>query len=434
MRRTEPLRVLAVNPWIHDFAAYDFWARPVGLLYLAAMLEQSGARVDYFDCLARDSPKNAPERFGRGPYAKTPLPGPKVFFDVPRTFSRYGVPPETFRNYLTSIPRPDAALVTCLMTYWHTGAFEAMGMVREAFPDVPVILGGIYATLFPGHARRFSGADVVVEGAGEEKIFSVLTRLTGFSPKTDFSDFSSWPIPLLSDSAFAPVLGSLGCPMRCGYCASGFLQKNFRARGAGSIIDEILLRFESGIRDFAFYDDALLVDAEYRMIPVLDRISLLPGPVRIHLPNAVHARFITADLAKKMFRAGVKTLRMGLETAWDRQGLDEKLTMTEFLRAAVLLREAGFDEKNLGAYLLCGLPGQDMEGVARSILAVKKTGVRPILAHFSPMPHTALWEKAKQSSRYDLENEPLCTNNSAFPCLPRFDWGEISRLKRLCVE
>ena len=28
--------ILLVNPWIHDFAAYDFWAKPLGLLTLGA--------------------------------------------------------------------------------------------------------------------------------------------------------------------------------------------------------------------------------------------------------------------------------------------------------------------------------------------------------------------------------------------------------------
>ncbi len=46
-------RILLVNPWIHDFAAYDFWATPLGLLTLGAMLRDHGARVSYVDCLDR---------------------------------------------------------------------------------------------------------------------------------------------------------------------------------------------------------------------------------------------------------------------------------------------------------------------------------------------------------------------------------------------
>ena len=48
--------ILCVNPWIHDFAAYDFWAKPYGLLLLAAFLRAQGARVSYIDCLDRFHP------------------------------------------------------------------------------------------------------------------------------------------------------------------------------------------------------------------------------------------------------------------------------------------------------------------------------------------------------------------------------------------
>jgi hypothetical protein len=30
--------ILLVNPWIHDFAAYDLWMKPLGLLYLGGIL------------------------------------------------------------------------------------------------------------------------------------------------------------------------------------------------------------------------------------------------------------------------------------------------------------------------------------------------------------------------------------------------------------
>ena len=32
------MRILLVNPWITDFAAYDLWAKPLGLLYAGAFL------------------------------------------------------------------------------------------------------------------------------------------------------------------------------------------------------------------------------------------------------------------------------------------------------------------------------------------------------------------------------------------------------------
>ena len=48
MKRDVP-HILLVNPWIHDFAAYDFWAKPMGLLTLAALLRSHDFYVSYID-------------------------------------------------------------------------------------------------------------------------------------------------------------------------------------------------------------------------------------------------------------------------------------------------------------------------------------------------------------------------------------------------
>lgn len=112
-------RVLLVNPWICDFAAYDFWAKPLGLLSLAAFLKKSGLAVSFIDCLDRFHPRASKTdpcaRNGRGPYLKTPIPRPRGLEDVPRTYSRYGVLPEWLREDLLNMARPDLILVTSLI-------------------------------------------------------------------------------------------------------------------------------------------------------------------------------------------------------------------------------------------------------------------------------------------------------------------------------
>jgi hypothetical protein len=43
-------KILLINPWIHDFAAYDFWLKPLGLLYLGGLLRQNGHQIHFIDC------------------------------------------------------------------------------------------------------------------------------------------------------------------------------------------------------------------------------------------------------------------------------------------------------------------------------------------------------------------------------------------------
>ena len=131
--------VLLVNPWIHDFAAYDFWAKPMGLLTIASMLRHHGIQVSYIDCLDRFHPR-APKtypgaRYGRGPYLKTRIPKPSALHDVPRYFSRYGIKPQWLRDDLLRYGRPDLVLVTSLMTYWYPGVQEKIGTLSTKRMD-----------------------------------------------------------------------------------------------------------------------------------------------------------------------------------------------------------------------------------------------------------------------------------------------------------
>ncbi|MBA3018656.1 MAG: radical SAM protein [Proteobacteria bacterium] len=436
--------ILLVNPWIHDFAAYDFWAKPLGLLTLASILRQHGFLITYIDCLDRFHPK-APQidpytRNGRGSFLKTKIPKPKDLEHVPRNFSRYGIMPEWFREELQLIPKPDLILVTSFMTYWYPGVNEAIRVIKETYSDTPLILGGIYAGLCNEHAVSHSGADIVLAGPGEKYILKLAENNTGFSvsPEFDPDDLDTYPYPafdLQRKISYIPILTSKGCPFSCSYCASHFLNPKRMLRSPLSLIEEIKYwHFKHGVKDFVFYDDALLVNAEAHAVVLFEGLIKENLNVRFHTPNAVHIREISEKTAGLMFRAGFKTLRLGLETTTfeKRKELDSKVTACEFKKAVSCLRKAGFQKNQIGAYLLTGLPGQTISSVEESIREVKRNGITPVLAHYSPVPHTALWDRAVASSHYDLEADPVFTNNAIFPCwFENFSWEKISYLKNL---
>ena len=436
--------ILLVNPWIHDFAAYDFWAKPLGLLSLAGILRQHGLRVSVIDCLDRFHPAgpqtDTGRRQGRGPYLKTPIAKPAVFSDIHRTFSRYGILPEWFRNDLSRLPRPDLVLVTSLMTYWYPGVIETIGEIRRLLPDVPVILGGVYATLNTEHAINHSGADRVVAGRAEDRILGLVSEITGIgvTPRFDPKDMDTWPFPaldLLHRVAYLPLLTGRGCPFSCDYCAAKQLNPDWQRRSPDTVVEEIRYwhrRF--GIRDVAFYDDALLVDAEAHLIPICEQVIREMTTLRFHTPNALHLRFITAPVARLMKRAGFATIRLGLETMGFREDrpLDRKVSEEEFSAAVSHLKAAGFDSGQLGAYILAGLPGQAVADIENAIRLARDSGVTPVLAHYTPIPGTPLWAAACKASRYDLAADPITTNNAVFPCLSQgFSWEVLTRLKRL---
>ncbi len=413
-------RVLGINPWIHDFAAYGLWSRPAGLLAGLHMLRSAGARVALMDCMDRtwsdaSWPKARPT--GQGHYPKTPLPSPQVLASVPRRFGRYGLDPEAVREALCRLsPRPDLVLVTTIMTYWYPGAAEAVQMARDIWPNIPIVLGGIYATLCPEHAAGL-GADLVLGGRMEDPaVWGRLWRLAGLeAPPLPGSAGLDMALDLYGDPGFSVIMGSRGCPFNCTYCASRSLYPGFRQARVEDLLASVQREYARGVRDFAFYDDALLVSPENWLWPLLDWFE--GRQARLHTPNAMHVRYLTPEVCARLRRAGFRTIRLGLETEDFEHRRDVKLSRDEWGAGIAALREAGFGESEVGAYILFGLPDQEPSEVERTISLARAWGVRPELAHYTPIPSSSLFERACEVSPWPLRSEPLCQNNSIWPCV-----------------
>ena len=395
--------LILINPWIYDFAAYDLWSKPLGLLYLASYLRRCGFKIHFIDCLDVYHPKmkaapsiKMPTRrsYGTGKYWREEIRKPSALSDIPRTYCRYGLSLEIFEEELNKTPTPAAILVTSLMTYWYPGVREAISLAKKNHPGVPVVLGGIYATLCYNHALENLEADRVLKGNDPKALLEVLSDfgITAPGPVHDSVTISYPAFDLLTQTDYICLLTSTGCPYRCRYCASYFLNPHPNRREPDEVLDEILYWHKKfGIRDFSFYDDALLIDSENHLMVLLERLERLELNLRFHTPNALHVKEITPDIAEFMHRTGFRTIRLGLETSdlTLHHDLDNKIIEGDFERAAHLLLKACFNGAQVGAYILIGLPGQSVSSVLDTINFVAKTGTTPFLSEYSPIPHTS---------------------------------------------
>lgn len=428
-------RVLLINPWIYDFAAYCEWSEPLGLLSIAAVLQDSGYEVALIDCLDRHHPqarlRARQDAYGCGKYAKTVVETPHPLRHVRRRYGRYGLPFEVFDEELHCQPHPDAILVTSGMTYWYPGPFEAIRKVKAHFPNVPVVLGGTYATLCHDHASDNSGADHVIQGEGELIALQLVDQLTGKSSDcTRFAGgLNSLPRPLHElrrNQGFVAIETSRGCPFRCTYCASSLLHpRGFRRRDPLRVADEIEYCWQQlGVEDFAFYDDALLVEADEHIHVLLDEILQRKLQCRFHTPNGLHASPIDEALADKMYQAGFKTVRLGLETCnlSEQVRTGGKITNEGFRRAVRNLRAAGFGAREITAYILMGLPGQLVGDVLEAVDFVHSCDATVQIALYSLIPGTVEWRGAVAQWGFDASADPLLHNDSIYP----FPWCEAS--------
>jgi radical SAM superfamily enzyme YgiQ (UPF0313 family) len=220
-----------------------------------------------------------------------------------------------------------------------------------------------------------------------------------------------------------------GCPFRCSYCSVPRVYGGFRPRPLERLLAELELQVKLGAENVAFYDDALLFDAEKVLVPFLTEILRRGIHVNWHTPNALNARFLTAELADLMVRAGFKTFYLGFESIsrqWQ-QGTGGKVFCEELAHAVDHLLAAGADPVDITAYQIVGHPDSDVQELEASMRFVHGLGIRGMLADFSPIPGTPDGEACRRW--VDLD-EPLLHNKTAFPII-RLGFDEVNRLKDL---
>ena len=420
------MKALLINPWIADFAAYNFWIRPLGLYSLASWLDSLGVTVSIIDCL---SPFKAPGKFNREVIKKTPFKLPIL---IDRSFARYGISKEEFRKRLEIIRGFDVVFITSVMSYWYLGIKWVLDELNRLAVSVPIILGGVYATLWPEHAQKELDVDFICKGPLElnkDKLISFLGLEKRIRYERPWYEILEWDFV-----NYGAVRTAIGCPFSCTYCASRILTGGFKPITLKAVIDEILFYYSKGVKQIAFYDDALLVDFEQRLLPILEFLQKKHISFEFHTPNGLHARLITEKVAKWLVKSNFKTIRLSLETInRDRQKITGNKVSNEELEAAVkALINAGMEPENIGVYLLIGLPGQDLDEVEEGIKFVKKLGVRPYLAEFSPIPGTLEWTRLEKDQIVSKDMDPILTNNTIFfRIYSNYDIKKFNKLKKL---
>lgn len=422
------IKIALINPWVYDFAAANLWARPLGLLKVAERLSRFAIDLTLIDCMdGGPSPASFPSK-----YRKETVLKPECLKSIPRKFSRYGISTDDFVSALREAAPFDFVFMTSIMSYWYPGVQTAISLVRKTCGNIPVVLGGIYATLWKEHAVENSGADFIHTGPAGEEISFTFNTFGYRQKKRNPVETPYYRLGLYHNDPFAPLLTGTGCPYRCSYCASHLLSGGFTQRCPDDVLEEVKELYGKGVRDFAFYDDALLVHADSHLKPILKEVAEFAPDTKFHCPNGLHSRFIDDELASLMWRSGFRTLRLGLETtdAVRQKETGGKVCSDDVTKAVKILKRYGFTKDNIGVYLMFGLPGQSIEEVNEGIAYLKQLDVRINLTEFSPIPGTVLWDELVGKGIISKDIDPLLTNNSVFSYLySGYDPDEIKKLK-----
>jgi hypothetical protein len=421
------LKILLVNPPIYDFSAYDFWLKPYGMLRVAGWLRgQAELRLfDYLDRWQRLAPASSrpSDAWDRGSFYAEVVPKPAIFADIPRHYRRYGLPRQHLATFLAREGPFDVALIQTVMTYWYPGVKEVLDDLRALSPHTRLVLGGVYATLCPAHARSL-GADLVVDGEHFEPLWHFLGVTPQYTAAPLWEAYERLPVGILKLAD--------GCPFRCTYCSVPQVTPRFHMRPLERSLAELMLLGQRGVRNVAFYDDALLFQPQRLLLPFLQQVIERGWRVNLHTPNALNARFLTKEVATAMVQAGFKTFYLGFESSaatWQRQ-TGGKVYANELAQAMAHLVAAGAEPGQVTAYLIIGHPQMALQEVEASMEFAHRLGMRLMLAEFSPIPGTPDGERCRPW--VDLD-EPLWHNKTVFT-QRRLGAAAVQRFKTLCQQ
>jgi hypothetical protein len=414
------MKILGINPWIYDFAAFDFWLKPYGFLGLLSYIQNQGPEITYIDCLEKTIKK---DKFGRREFYSQAIEKPPIFSQLKRIYKRYGKTPEEFEQDLPD-KTFDYILVTSSMTYWYPAIFETLRIIRKKYPLTPLILGGTYVNLCYKHAKfNLDTKTFLCRNQDLKYLFNKLNLK--YSQNHMLNTLVKYQC-FYPDLPYLVFRTSWGCPFNCSYCAIKKLSSGFRNIPLKKLINYILDYSKKGIKDFVLYDDAFLYNTAY-VKDFLSEIKKTAGnSIRFHTPNALHMRYLNKQVCRLMKETGFVNPHFGIETLEPRIQKDfkNKVNTSQILKGIDILKESGFTPGNFSFYLLLGYPGQDLSQLKKEINFLHKKGARVSLSEFSLIPGSEIFQRYRQ--RF---SEPLLHNNSVFSLIEPSNLETVNKIK-----
>ena len=380
--------VTLVNPPYPSGAHQHPPFTPLGLGYLAAVLEKNNYEVDVIDCQA------------------------------------LGISYDTFKTEIKKRQPDVLGMTSTTLTY--KSALRIAKIVKEVCPSCLTVLGGCHVTFWDDKAlQECPDLDVVVRKEGEHTIIDLVERL---EVSKDFHDILGityrkgeeiirnpdrpyiedldslpfpahhlWPLDRLRKygNVMFPIMTSRGCVFWCEFCSAvRMFGRGYRMRSPKNVVDEIeFLHKTYGSDTFTFYDDAFTVD-QSRVEAICREIH--DRNLRITWDCGTRVDMVTKDLLQKMKNAGCVAVWFGVEAGSQKviDSMGKGFTANRTKKAFKLAKEVGLMTI---ASVVFGFPGETRETALETIkfiLDIDPDDVGYYIA--TPYPGTPMADNVKK--------------------------------------
>ena len=403
------MKILLLNPPML-YGAYNESGRlyldksypPLGLGYIAAILEKQGYNIKAIDLID----------------------------------SKFEESEEILRK-----EKPQIVGISCNLTDYRWSSFKLAQIAKKIDPNVIVVMGGSHATHMYEQIMNNFPVDIIVRFEGELTFLELMKALETSSDlravkgivyrekkdivknedRPPIADLDSLPFPALhffdfdryihypspvkvkgknvSELRSRNIMASRGCPYRCQYCSIAAFWGTCRFRSVINVVDEIeALYKKSGVTHLNFFDDAFTLDKE-RVIEICREI--IRRKLKIFWECVTRVDFVSSEMLEWMKKAGCVSVSYGVESGSPTvlKAVNKKQTISQIFNAFKMTHAAGIKAYIL---LMIGNPNETEKSINETIeliRLVKPDKIRTTLTMIYPA--TELYEVCKKKGIID---------------------------------
>ncbi|TXT65805.1 MAG: Coproporphyrinogen III oxidase [Promethearchaeota archaeon] len=398
------MKVVLINPVPMDLSEenpkpkFSSFAEPLGLLYIAGVLEQNGYEISILD---------------------------------------HGATDYTFAEVIKWIKReePDVLGISVLTRSFRSGV-EIAKLAKKWNPNLPIILGNYQTVCAQKILEKYQFIDFCVCGEGEytmrellslmkkestdyKKVRGIYYRKNGTIRSTPSRELEQeidvFPIPnrkkleggeykmsigglKISGEKSGTIIMSRGCPFQCRFCTVH--QRKCRHRTIDNIIEELLLLESEGYREIMVMDDNFTLKPNW-VKNVCKAIVKEKIDMVFHCEGRIEG---TEEMYRYMTKANFKSVFYGMESA-SQPILDyynKKVTPEKCKLALKKARKGGLDI--LMSSFIIGSPPERLKDIQKTIEFALKIDVDYAMFHiFEVFPGIEIWDELVNQNKLDPE-------------------------------
>ncbi|HDS30997.1 MAG TPA: radical SAM protein [Firmicutes bacterium] len=343
------------------------------------------------------------------------------------SYSKAFTPDKTVELAISA--NPDLVGISVPFSFSLEPAVEIAQKIRRENENVPIVMGGLEASLSCDELLKSGVADFVSKGESEFS-FSELAKkilesgideaknspLDGIAfidsgsvwhianrdliPDLDILPFPAYDfLPGFPDEYDARMECSRGCGFRCPFCAScGYWGNVFRGKSIGRIVDEISLLVNGwGIRQISFADDTFNRDKN-RAREIASAIE--KSKLRINFGASCNPSILDKADLEIFAQSGMNSMFLGLESGSKRvlKSINKSHKPDRIIPLVETAESLGI---KVHASFMIGLPDETAEDIEKTLNFAEKLPASSLGFHiFHPLRGS---EYGENPSKYGIE-------------------------------